>query len=380
MKQLLLALILPLLAVFPAAADTKAPLIPAPPALAARSWILIDWQSRQPLVVKDADKRVEPASLTKLMTAWLVFDALKQKRISLDQVMTVSDRGYRAEGSRMFLEPRIPATIEDLMKGMIVQSGNDATITLAEAVAGSETTFVDLMNKTAQRMGLAGTHFMNSTGLPDAQHYTTARDLATLAANIIRDFPEHFPLYSMREFKYNNITQYNRNRLLLIDPHVDGLKTGFTESAGYCLIATAKRAPRRLISVVLGTASDSARAQESLKLLNYGFQFYETVRLYTKGQTVSALRVYKGADSEVKAGFMEDFHISAPLGTAARLKATLESVQPLIAPVEAGNRVGTLKLTLDGKPWGEYPVVALETVRIANIFGRGLDTLRLMFK
>ena len=266
------------------------------------------------------------------------------------------------------------------MKGMIVQSGNDATITLAEAVAGSETTFVDLMNKTAQRMGLAGTHFMNSTGLPNAQHYTTARDLATLAANIIRDFPEHFPLYSMREFKYNNITQYNRNRLLLIDPHVDGLKTGFTESAGYCLIATAKRAPRRLISVVLGTASDSARAQESLKLLNYGFQFYETVRLYTKGQTVSALRVYKGADSEVKAGFMEDFHISAPLGTAARLKATLESVQPLIAPVEAGNRVGTLKLTLDGKPWGEYPVVALETVRIANIFGRGLDTLRLMFK
>lgn len=380
MKQLLLALILPLLAVFPAAADTKAPLIPAPPALAARSWILIDWQSRQPLVVKDADKRVEPASLTKLMTAWLVFDALKQKRISLDQVMTVSDRGYRAEGSRMFLEPRIPATIEDLMKGMIVQSGNDATITLAEAVAGSETTFVDLMNKTAQRMGLAGTHFMNSTGLPNAQHYTTARDLATLAANIIRDFPEHFPLYSMREFKYNNITQYNRNRLLLIDPHVDGLKTGFTESAGYCLIATAKRAPRRLISVVLGTASDSARAQESLKLLNYGFQFYETVRLYTKGQTVSALRVYKGADSEVKAGFMEDFHISAPIGTAARLKATLESVQPLIAPVEAGNRVGTLKLTLDGKPWGEYPVVALETVRIANIFGRGLDTLRLMFK
>jgi D-alanyl-D-alanine carboxypeptidase (penicillin-binding protein 5/6) len=274
MKQLLLALILPLLAVFPAAADTKAPLIPAPPALAARSWILIDWQSRQPLVVKDADKRVEPASLTKLMTAWLVFDALKQKRIALDQLMTVSDRGYRAEGSRMFLEPRIPATIEDLMKGMIVQSGNDATITLAEAVAGSETTFVDLMNKTAQRMGLAGTHFMNSTGLPDAQHYTTARDLATLAANIIRDFPEHFPLYSMREFKYNNITQYNRNRLLLIDPHVDGLKTGFTESAGYCLIATAKRAPRRLISVVLGTASDSARAQESLKLLNYGFQFY----------------------------------------------------------------------------------------------------------
>jgi D-alanyl-D-alanine carboxypeptidase (penicillin-binding protein 5/6) len=380
MKQLLLALILPLLAVFPAAADTKAPLIPAPPALAARSWILIDWQSRQPLVVKDADKRVEPASLTKLMTAWLVFDALKQKRISLDQVMTVSDRGYRAEGSRMFLEPRIPATIEDLMKGMIVQSGNDATITLAEAVAGSETTFVDLMNKTAQRMGLAGTHFMNSTGLPNAQHYTTARDLATLAANIIRDFPEHFPLYSMREFKYNNITQYNRNRLLLIDPHVDGLKTGFTESAGYCLIATAKRAPRRLISVVLGTASDSARAQESLKLLNYGFQFYETVRLYTKGQTVSALRVYKGADSEVKAGFMEDFHISAPIGTAARLKATLESVQPLIAPVEAGNRIGTLKLTLDGKPWGEYPVVALETVRIANIFGRGLDTLRLMFK
>lgn len=380
MKQLLLALLLPLLAAVPAAAETKAPLIPAPPALAARAWMLIDWQSRQPLVAKDVDKRVEPASLTKIMTAWLVFDALKQKRITLDQVATVSDRGYRADGSRMFLEPRIPATVEDLMKGMIVQSGNDATITLAEAVAGSETTFVDLMNKTAQRMGLTGTHFMNSTGLPDPQHYTTARDLATLAANLIRDFPEHFPLYSMREFTYNKITQYNRNRLLVLDPHVDGLKTGFTESAGYCLIATALRAPRRLVSVVLGTASDTARAQESLKLLNYGFQFYETVRLYSKGQVVSALPVYKGADSEVKAGFLEDFHISAPLGTAARLKATLESVQPLIAPVEAGQRVATLKLTLDGKPYGTYPVVALEPVRIANIFGRGLDTLRLMFK
>jgi D-alanyl-D-alanine carboxypeptidase (penicillin-binding protein 5/6) len=380
MKQFLVSVVLALCAVLDAAAQSPAPLIPAPPTLAARAWILLDWQSRQVIVARDAEKRIDPASLTKLMTAYLVFDALKQKRIASDQLARVSDRGYKAEGSRMFLDPRIPATVEDLLRGMVVQSGNDATITLAEAVAGSEDAFADLMNRTAVRMGLTNTRFVNSTGLPDPQHYSTARDLATLAANVIRDFPEYFPLYSMKEFRYNNITQYNRNRLLTVDPHVDGLKTGYTESAGYCLIATAKRDPRRLVSVVLGTASDSARAQESLKLLNYGFQFYETVRLYAKGQPVSLLRVYKGASSEVKAGFPEDFHLSVPLGASPRLKATLESMQPLIAPVEGGQRVGTLKVTLDGKPYGEYPVLALEPVGIANIFGRGLDTLRLMFK
>jgi serine-type D-Ala-D-Ala carboxypeptidase (penicillin-binding protein 5/6) len=380
MKQLLVFVLLALFAVLDAVAQSASPLIPAPPSLAARAWVLLDWQSRQVIVSREPDKRVEPASLTKLMTAYLVFDALKQKRLTPDQLGKVSDHGYKAEGSRMFLDPRIPATVEDLLRGMVVQSGNDATITLAEMVAGSEDAFADLMNRTAARMGLTNTHFVNSTGLPDPQHYATARDLATLAANVIRDFPEYFPLYSMKEFRYNNITQYNRNRLLVADPFVDGLKTGYTATAGYCLIATAKRDPRRLVSVVLGTASDNARAQESQKLLNYGFQFYETVRLYAKGQPVSTLRVYKGATDELKAGFPEDFHLSVPLGASQRLKATLESMQPLLAPVEAGQRVGTLKVTLDGKPFGEYPVLALEPVGIANIFGRGLDTLRLMFK
>ncbi|MBK8015716.1 MAG: D-alanyl-D-alanine carboxypeptidase [Betaproteobacteria bacterium] len=369
-------LILPLTAF----AQSSSPLIPNPPALAAKAWVLLDWQSRQLLVQKEADRRIEPASLTKLMTAYLVFDALKQKRIAIDQIARVSERGYRAEGSRMFLDPRIPVTVEDLLKGMVVQSGNDATITLAETVGGSEDAFADLMNKQAERMGLKNTHYVNSTGLPDPQHYTTARDLATLAANLIRDFPEYLPLYSTKEFRYNNITQYNRNRLLTLDPTVDGLKTGFTETAGYCLIATAKRAPRRLISVVLGTASDTARATESQKLLNYGFQFYDTVRLYEKGQAVSVLPVFKGSSSELKAGFTDDFHLSIPQGMASRLKASLESMQPLIAPVAAGDRVGTLKVTLDGKPVGDYAVVALESIGVANIFGRAWDSLRLMLK
>jgi D-alanyl-D-alanine carboxypeptidase (penicillin-binding protein 5/6) len=297
------------------------------------------------------------------MTAFLVYDALKQKRITLDQLARVSERGYKTEGSRMFLDPRIPATVEDLLKGMVVQSGNDATVTLAETVGGSEDSFVELMNKQAARMGLKNTHFT----------------IATLAAELIRAFPEYLPLYSIREFRYNNITQYNRNRLLFLDPTVDGLKTGHTEAAGYCLIATARREPRRLISVVLGTASESARATESQKLLNYGFQFYETVRLYQKDQAVSVLPVFKGSRSELRAGFTEDLHLSVPIGRADRLKATLESRQPLIAPVPAGEPIGTLTVTLDGKPYGKYPVVALEETGVANIFGRAWDSLRLMF-
>ncbi|MEI7967476.1 MAG: D-alanyl-D-alanine carboxypeptidase family protein [Betaproteobacteria bacterium] len=379
MFNLLHVFLLVLLVAVPAAGGA-APLMPSPPALAARAWILLDWQSRQVLGDKEPDKRVEPASLTKVMTAYLTFDALRQKRLTLGQIARVSDRGYRAEGSRMFLDPKVPVTVEDLIKGMVIQSGNDATVTLAETVAGSEDTFVELMNRQAERMGLRNTHFMNSTGLPHAQHYSTARDLATLAANLIRDFPEYLPIYSTREFRYNDITQYNRNRLLMIDPTVDGLKTGFTETAGYCLIATAKRPPRRLISVVLGTASDSARAIESQKLLNYGFQFYDTVRLYQGGKAVSSIPVFKGSSAELKAGFMEDLHISVPQGAAKRLKANLESVQPLIAPVQRGDKVGTLKLTLDDRPFGDYPVLALEDIPVANIFGRTWDSLRLWLK
>ena len=361
-------------------AESPAAPLPAPPAIAAKAWVLLDFQTGQALVSRDPDLRVEPASLTKVMTAWLVFDALRQKRIAPDQVVPVSERAWRAEGSRMFIEPRRPVTVEELLKGMVVQSGNDATIALAEAVAGSEEAFADLMNRQAARMGLSGTHFVNATGLPDPQHYSTVRDLGVLASALIRDFPAYLPLYALREYRYNNITQYNRNLLLGRDPTVDGLKTGFHESAGYCLIATAKREPRRLVSVVVGTASEQARAQESQKLLNYGFQFYDTVRLYQKGQAVATLPVYKGARGDLKAGFADDFHMSVPRGMSDRLKASLSSLQPLLAPVAAGQRVGTLSLTLDGKPVGEYPVVALEAIGVANVFGRAWDTVRLWFK
>ncbi|HVS27292.1 MAG TPA: D-alanyl-D-alanine carboxypeptidase family protein [Burkholderiales bacterium] len=353
--------------------------VPQAPPVAAKSYLLTDFYSRQVLVRQNVNERIEPASLTKLMTAYLTFTALKQKQITLSQILPVSTRAWRAEGSRMFIEPNRPVTVDELIHGMIVQSGNDACIALAEGIAGSEDVFAQMMNREAQRLGMKNTHFMNSTGLPHQQHYSTAHDLSLLAAAIIRDFPEYYPLYSIKEYKYNNISQPNRNRLLWTDPYVDGVKTGYTENAGYCLISTAKRGKRRLISVVLGTSSDSVRATESQKLLNYGFQFYDTLHLYQKGQAVTSFPVWKGAENSVKAGFSDDVYLSLPKGQAERLKATMENRQPLIAPISAGQNVGVVKLTLDGKPVAEYPVVALESIGLANILGRGWDTLRLLF-
>jgi serine-type D-Ala-D-Ala carboxypeptidase (penicillin-binding protein 5/6) len=354
--------------------------IPAVPPIAAKAYVLLDFTSGQPLVMHNPHERVEPASLTKLMTAYLVFNALKQKTIKPDQVVPVSERAWRAEGSRMFIEPRKPVTVDELIRGMIVQSGNDACIALAEVIAGSEEIFAQMMSREAQRLGMKNTSFMNSTGLPHPQHYSTAHDLALLAAAIVRDFPEHYPLYSLREFRYNNITQANRNRLLWLDSTVDGMKTGYTENAGYCLVTSARRGERRLISVVLGTASESVRASESQKLLNYGFQFYDSVRLYEKNQPVATLQVWKGSSNSVKAGFTGDFYLALPKGQADRIKASVESLQPLLAPISAGQQVGVMKLTLDGKPFRELPVVALEAVPLAGIFGRGWDSLRLFFK
>ncbi len=361
-------------------AQPAASSIPAAPALAAKAYVLLDFNSGQLLVSQNPDQRVEPASLTKLMTAYLTFSALKQKTLKPDQAVTVSERAWRAEGSRMFIEPRKPVTVDELIRGMIVQSGNDACIALAEAIAGSEEVFAQMMSRDAQRLGMKNTSFMNSTGLPHPQHYSTAHDLALLAVAIIRDFPEHYPLYSLKEFRYNNITQANRNRLLWQDPTVDGMKTGYTENAGYCLVTSAKREAHRLVSVVLGTASESARAAESQKLLNYGFQFYDSVRLYEKNQPVATLQVWKGGGNSVKAGFTGDLYLSLPKGQADKVKATVESAQPLLAPINAGQKVGVMKLTLDGKPYIELPVVALESVPLAGIFGRGWDSLRLLLK
>ena len=353
--------------------------LPAP-SIAAKSYLLLDLNSGQQLAAREPQQRVEPASLTKLMTAYVTFGALKQKRIRADQAVTVSEQAWRAVGSRMFIEPKRPVTVDELLRGMIVQSGNDATIALAEAVAGTEEAFVALMNREARRLGLKDTRYANSTGLPHSQHYSTAQDLATLAAALIRDFPEYYPLYSQKEYRYNNIAQFNRNRLLWSDPSVDGMKTGYTEAAGYCLVSSAKRGERRLISVVLGTASEAVRAAESQKLLNYGFQAYDGLRLYPGKQAVATLQVFKGSSNTVSAGFQSDFHVTVPRGMGDKLKGSVESLQPLLAPINVGQRIGTIKLTLDGQPWREVPVVALESVPVAGILGRGWDTLRLMLR
>ncbi len=345
--------------------------------IAARAWVLLDTQSGQLITGYKHDERFEPASLTKLMTAYLVFDALKQKKIKPEQVAPVSDKARQAVGSRMFIQQDMPVTVDELVRGMIIQSGNDATIALAEAVAGSEEAFVVLMNQQGKRMGLSNTQFANASGLPAPQHTSTARDLATLAAALIHDFPEHYPLYAQKEYRYNKITQHNRNRLLWRDPTVDGVKTGHTEAAGWCLISSARRDSRRLVAVVLGAASDAARAAESQKLLNYGYQFFDTVRLYEPGQVASSPRVWKGALNNIKAGFPQGLYVTVPKGRAANLKATIETVQPLLAPLRTGQALGTLKLELDGKPYRSQPLLALQDVPVAGMFGRLWDTLRL---
>jgi len=372
----ILLLVLPLVIAGQALAQQQ----PVPPTLAAKSWLLLEMGSGQLLTAEKPDERLEPASLTKLMTAYLTFNAIRQKTIALNQPLPVSQKAWKTGGSKMFIKVDTQVPIEDLIKGMIVQSGNDACVTLAEGIAGSEENFAQMMNREAQRLGMKSSHFMNSTGLPDPQHYTTARDLSILASALIRDFPEDYKkYYSMKEFRYNNITQPNRNRLLFIDPTVDGVKTGHTEAAGYCLISSALRDKRRLLSVVLGTTSDSARASESQKLLNWGFISYDAVTLYAKDQPVSTLRVWKGKESTVKAGFVADLSIAVPKGYADKVKADFVADPKLIAPIEAGQKIGLLKVTVEGKPYNEYPVVALENVALGNIFTRIIDTIRLWF-
>ncbi|WP_172203373.1 D-alanyl-D-alanine carboxypeptidase family protein [Niveibacterium sp. COAC-50] len=355
---------------------------PTPPALAARAWLLYDVGSGQVLTAQGADERIEPASLTKLMTAYVTFSALKAKTISMDQQVAVSENARKSslDGSRMFIMPGMPVTVRELIQGMIVQSGNDACIALAELISGSEEAFVSRMNKEAQRLGLKNTQFRNAAGLTMDGHYMSPRDLATLAAAIIRDFPEYFSFYSQKEFTYNKIKQPNRNRLLFIDPTVDGMKTGHTEAAGYCLVSTAKRGSRRLISVVTGTTSDSVRTAESQKLLNYGFLSWETTKLYAANAAVQTLPVWQGKADSVKAGFTNDLVVSVPQGDAAKLKVQLESRQPLKAPIAKGAQLGTLTVTLDGKPLGTYPVVALEAVDQAGFFGRLWDAIRYWIK
>jgi D-alanyl-D-alanine carboxypeptidase (penicillin-binding protein 5/6) len=346
--------------------------------IATDTYILTDFQSGQTLVSQNSAKRVEPASLTKMMTAQIVFSALRQKRITLKQIVPVSEKAWRAKGSRMFIEPGRPVTVEELINGLIVQSGNDASIALAEAIAGSEESFVHMMNKEAERLGMKGTHFTNTSGLPNPDHFTTAYDLTLLVSDLIRRFPEHYPLYSLREYTYNKISQANRNRLLWLDPNVDGLKTGYTKAAGYCLVASAKRNNRRLISIVLGAKSDSVRTMESQRLLNYGFLSYDTVRVFRKKQKVTTIKLWKGQQKTLRAGFNHDLYFSLPKGQASKLKATMEYKQPVIAPIKAGQKVGVVKFIFDGKQMGKYPLIALESIERSGFLSRTWDEIQLL--
>ena len=369
----------------PAFAQTAALIadVPAPP-IAARAYVLFDVGSGQILAQQAASDRFEPASLTKLLTAYLAFDALKDNKLTLTQTLPVSERAWRAEGSRMFIDPKQTPTVEQLLRGMIVQSGNDAATALAEGISGSEEAFAQAMMRQAQKLGLKNSSFVNATGLPHPQHYSTAEDIAILAFALMRDFPANMGYYKERDFTHNKITQPNRNRLLWSDPTVDGLKTGHTEAAGYCLAATAKRGEgdnaRRLISVVLGTTSDVLRTQESQKLLNFGFQFFDSQRLYKKGVAIATPEIFKGTQSSIKLGFDKDIWLTLPKGKFAELKPTLTTMQPLIAPFTPGQKVGVMKLTQHDKLVAEIPVVALESVAAAGLLGRGWDAIRLLFK
>jgi D-alanyl-D-alanine carboxypeptidase (penicillin-binding protein 5/6) len=374
-----LLLLLALAGLSPIAVQANEP----PPALAARAWVLVDHNTGQVLAAQNADQKIEPASLTKLMTSYLAYAALRDGKLKRDQIVPVSQKAWKAVGSRMFIEPNKPVTVDELLHGMVVQSGNDASIALAEAIAGSEEAFANLMNAEVRRLGLANTHYVNATGLPDPAHMTTAADLARLTTALMRDFPEDYKLYAIKDYTYNKIRQPNRNRLLWLDAAIDGVKTGHTETAGFCLIASRNDGVRRLTAVVLGTASDQARVQETLALLHYGYRAYDAVKLYDQGQALSQLKIYKGSQATVGAGFAANFVVSLPKGVAGagdRLKAEVASRQPLIAPVGQGDAIATLRLMLDGKLYGEYPLVALNDVAIAGIFGRTWDALRLWFQ
>lgn len=353
--------------------------VPAP-TIAAKAWIVIDVNSGQTLAASNPDMKVEPASLTKIMTAYVVFNALEEKRLTLEQTVPVSEHAWRTGGSRMFIEPRKPVTVDELNQGMIVQSGNDASVALAEAVGGSESAFAALMNQEAERLGMKNTHFMNATGLPDPQHVTSTRDLATLSSHLITDHPDFFHYYKQKSYTYNKITQPNRNRLLWADPSVDGMKTGHTDSAGYCLVSTAMRGDRRILVVVVGTDSEATRAEESLKLLNWSFQNFDTVKLFDKSQPGIEARVWEGTAENVKLGPPKPVSIAVPRGKAGDLKPVAQRTDPLIAPLAKGQQVGTLQFTLDGKVLRTEPLVVQDAVERAGFFGRMVDTVKRWFQ
>lgn len=385
-RALMVALVAPFL--FVLSADVLAQ-VPTPPEVAARSYLLLDITANQILAQKDIDSQVEPASLTKLMTAYLAFDALKAKKVTLTQTFPVSQRAWKMPGSRMFIDPKMQVPMEDLLKGLIVQSGNDAAMALAEGVGGTSEHFVELMNEQAKALGMKNTAYKNPEGLTVPGHTTTARDLSVLATRLMRDFPEYVHYYAIKKYRYPgtpSTNETNRNLLLFRDPTVDGLKTGHTDAAGYCMVATARRdfpnlaGGRRLLSIVLGGASENARANESQKLLNWGYTAYDAVRLFDAGQPVVTPAVWKGKEDTVKLGRPEAIVVAVPAGSAGKIKTQVARPDPLVAPFVRYQPVGTLKISLGDQPLADVPLVTLAAVEQAGILGRAWDAIRLWIK
>ena len=355
-------------------------LIPAPPRVNAQSYLLVDYNSGYVLAEKNADKQIEPASLTKLMTAYVVLFEISRGGISLDEEVKISKKAWRMGGSRMFIEVNTLVSVEKLLKGLIIQSGNDATVALAEHIAVNESAFVELMNQHAERLEMNATHFNNSTGWPDKNHYTTARDLAKLSRAIIRDFPEHYSAYKIKEYTYNNIRQYNRNRLLWLDDRVDGLKTGHTEAAGYCLISSAKQANMRLISIITGSPKDDARISASQKLLNYGFRFFETKLMHKANTEITNMRVWKGEIEKLSLGITKDLFITTTKGSHSKIKTNIKVEAMIEAPVEKGENYGQINIMLGNQQLATQDLVALSSVKEGSIWRKLIDNIQLMFQ
>lgn len=354
--------------------------VPRPPSVGAKGYLVEDFHSGQTIAEKNADQRLEPASITKLMSAYVIFNEIRNGTLALEDKVRISKKAWRTEGSRMFVEVNTQVSVADLIKGIIIQSGNDATVALAEQVAGTEEGFASLMNHYAQKLGMKNSHFVNSTGLPDKDHYTTARDIARVARALIAEFPEYYQWYSQRSFTYNGITQYNRNKLLWRDESVDGLKTGHTDSAGYCLVTSAERNGMRLISVVLGTKSEEARADASQALLNYGFRFFETHKLYDAGSKLASTRVWKGASENVDLGLTDTLYVTVPRGEYKNLDASMQLQEQIIAPVTKGQVLGRVVIRLGDKIIVEKDLTALSDVAEGSFWQRIVDEALLYFE
>ncbi len=379
MRRLVL-LVICLFLVSLAATAQSVTLVPAVPKIKAKGYLLIDFHSGQVLAEKDADKRLEPASLTKMLSAYVIDYELAEGNISLSDEVIISEKAWRMPGSRMFVEVGKKVSVEDLLIGVIIQSGNDATVALAEHVAGSEEAFASLMNQHATKLGMENSHFVNATGLPHKDHYTTPRDLAKLAQALIRDYPGNYELYAQKEFTFNNIKQYNRNKLLWRNKYVDGIKTGHTEAAGYCLVASMLRDDMRLISVILGARSEEIRTEESQKLLTYGFRFFETHRLYTANEPLTTARIWKGEQEELPLGLAEDLYITIPKGQYKKLQANMSIDNRITAPAQQGQAFGTVNISLADTQYAQRDLVSLTTVAKGGLFGNLVDEVRLIFE